>query len=203
MQLQRMIAGPALRMTPYRHLTTLLNEVHKMAYMAELGGKPELAATVRRALAQFTRPSDDGGRKTELKEKSGPDEFGRFVATGKRKAATAQVWIIPSQLARSMLDASPVSLAEDDKPVKVDGAGGFLVNHLPLPVHFTKPHDRELILRPLRLTGLLGAYNVFAQTQGGGPTGQAGAIALALARALVLAREDTKDILMAGESRLL
>lgn len=73
--------------------------------------------------------------------------------------------------------------------------GEILINHLPLPQHFGKIADREKILRPLRLTGFLGAYNVFALTRGGGTTGQTGAISLGIARALVKMRPESRDVL--------
>ena len=75
-----------------------------------------------------------------------------------------------------------------------------LVNHIPLPLFFPRPIDREAILRPLRLTTSLGAYNVFALVRGGGTTGQAGAVAMGLAKALVAMRgNEVKNILSAGK----
>jgi ribosomal protein S9 len=47
-------------------------------------------------------------------------------------------------------------------------------------------------------SGLLGGYNVFALVRGGGTSGQAGAVGLAMARALAILREDVKDVLTAG-----
>jgi len=76
----------------------------------------------------------------------------------------------------------------------------ILINHLPLPLHFSRPHDRDQILRPLKITGLLGAFNVFALVRGGGTTGQAGAVMMGLARALEAAREDVRDVLLNGQS---
>jgi len=55
--------------------------------------------------------------------------------------------------------------------------------------------DREKILRPFRLTGLLGAFNVFALVRGGGMTGQSGAIAHAIAKSLAEHVPDVKIIL--------
>ncbi|KAK0562113.1 37S ribosomal protein S9, mitochondrial [Tilletia horrida] len=95
------------------------------------------------------------------------DEHGRAYARGRRKESSARVWIIP---------------------VKPDAAvpiGQVLVNGAPLATHFNSAQHREQVLLPLRLTGLLGAYNVFALVRGGGTSGQAGAIAHGLAKALV------------------
>ena len=79
--------------------------------------------------------------------------------------------------------------------------GQILVNQLPIPLFFDKQQDREVMLRPLRLTGLIGAFNTFALVRGGGSTGQAGAIALGLSRALVAFREDLHPVLYSGASR--
>jgi hypothetical protein len=49
----------------------------------------------------------------------------------------------------------------------------------------------------------LGGYNVFALVRGGGTSGQAGAVGLAMARALAILREDVKEVLTAGESTVL
>ncbi|EKC97818.1 hypothetical protein A1Q2_07821 [Trichosporon asahii var. asahii CBS 8904] len=71
----------------------------------------------------------------------------------------------------------------------------ILVNHLPLPQFFGHVDDREKVLRPLRLTGLLGAYNVFALVRGGGTTGQKDAVALGIARALQIMRPESREVL--------
>ena len=60
---------------------------------------------------------------------------------------------------------------------------------------FPRPSHQTAITLPLRLTNTIGAYNVLAQVEGGGVTGQAGAIVHATARALVKADEATKPVL--------
>lgn len=60
-----------------------------------------------------------------------------------------------------------------------------LINNTPLATYFPLPADRERIVRPLRIAGLLGAYNVFAIVRGGGMSGQSGAVALGIAKGLV------------------
>ncbi|KAK9478861.1 ribosomal protein S5 domain 2-type protein [Lipomyces japonicus] len=87
------------------------------------------------------------------------DRLGRARAKGKRKDSRAFVW-----LAR--------------------GEGNFLVNGRLLTDAFVKPVDREAAVRPLNVIGKLLDFNVFARVEGGGTTGQAGAISLALAKAL-------------------
>lgn len=64
------------------------------------------------------------------------------------------------------------------------GAGGFLVNGRDVNEFFpTLQHQREA-LAPLATTESAGSYDVFVNVQGGGITGQAGAVQLGLARAL-------------------
>ena len=58
----------------------------------------------------------------------------------------------------------------------------ILINNIPLHVFFANPADREKVVFPFKATGTLGKYNVFALVRGGGTTGQAGAVALGIAR---------------------
>ena len=64
------------------------------------------------------------------------------------------------------------------------------------------PADRERVIRPLQIAGLLGAYNVFAIVRGGGTSGQSGAISLGLAKGLVAHCADVEQILRKGRSHL-
>jgi len=50
-------------------------------------------------------------------------------------------------------------------------------------------------VRPLKVAGVLGAYNVFALVRGGGMSGQSGAVALGVARALVHLEEGVEGVL--------
>lgn len=58
--------------------------------------------------------------------------------------------------------------------------------------------DRERVIRPLQLAGVLGAFNVFALVRGGGTSGQAGAVSLGLARGLAAHLPDVESILRKG-----
>lgn len=156
-------------------------------------------------------------------ESYGIDELGRAYALGRRKSSSARVWIVPSQAARTVLAEieegveakGTEAAAKEGEAMKGQSKEGeakegtaqvnvepvaapqseILVNHLPLPAHFAKVADREIVLRPLRVTGLLGAFNVFASVRGGGSTGQSGAIAHALAQAVTLLRPDAREAL--------
>ena len=67
----------------------------------------------------------------------------------------------------------------------VSGPGAILVNHRAYEDYFPRETLRLAIRSPLLLTHQLGKYDVLASVAGGGLTGQAGAIRLGVARALV------------------
>lgn len=64
------------------------------------------------------------------------------------------------------------------------GTGTILVNSRPYDKFFCNEQDRAKVRGVLMLTGVTDKYDVHADVRGGGPTGQAGAIALGIARAL-------------------
>jgi len=88
------------------------------------------------------------------------DKFGRAVGVGKRKASTARAFV-------------------------VEGTGEFLVNGKPLTEMFGRVHDRESAAWALMSTQRIDKYNVWALVRGGGTTGQAEALTLAVAKALL------------------
>ena len=65
------------------------------------------------------------------------------------------------------------------------GTGTILVNRQPFDRYFPRETLRLAIRQPLIVTHQLGKHNVFASVDGGGLTGQAGALRLGIARALV------------------
>ena len=87
------------------------------------------------------------------------DERGRAYGHGGRKRASARVWIQP-------------------------GPGEIVVNRRAFVDYFDRMSDRELILEPLVATETCGYFDVQVMVQGGGLTGQAGAVRHGLARAL-------------------
>jgi len=64
------------------------------------------------------------------------------------------------------------------------GAGGFIVNGRPMDEFFPTIQTRRQATSPLRATETESAFDVFVNVYGGGPTGQADAVSLGLARAL-------------------
>ena len=81
------------------------------------------------------------------------------AAVGRRKEAIARVRLAP-------------------------GAGGFTVNGRSLEEYFPNKLHQQLITDPFTVLELVGSYDVIAKITGGGPSGQAGALRLAIARAL-------------------
>ncbi|MHC4994842.1 MAG: 30S ribosomal protein S9 [Planctomycetota bacterium] len=90
-----------------------------------------------------------------------PDEpkNGYWWGTGRRKAAVARVRIKP-------------------------GEGKFLVNGREVDSYFTEIQHRTQAVEALKVTQSEGKFDVYANIQGGGYTGQAGALVMGLARAL-------------------
>ena len=64
------------------------------------------------------------------------------------------------------------------------GAGTWEINGRPFEDYFPSPTHRMIITEPLRITNTEGRYDIVAQVEGGGASGQAGALRHALSRAL-------------------
>lgn len=112
---------------------------------------------------QATGTNVTGGESmTAVAEKptAGVMKNGYFWGTGRRKTAVARVRIRP-------------------------GDGKFVINDKPIEGFFFSVRDRADIVAPLKATKTFGKYDVFANVHGGGGTGQAGAVMLGVARALL------------------
>ena len=66
-----------------------------------------------------------------------------------------------------------------------EGDGVITVNTRPLAEYFPSKTHQMILTEPLRVTELTEAYDIDATIHGGGPTGQAGALRLGIARALI------------------
>ena len=84
----------------------------------------------------------------------------QFYATGRRKTATARVYLRP-------------------------GTGSVVINRRPFEQYFHTDALRRVAKEPLALTETLEKFDVLVNVDGGGEVGQAGAIRHGLARALV------------------
>ncbi|HEY0310085.1 MAG TPA: 30S ribosomal protein S9 [Luteimonas sp.] len=94
--------------------------------------------------------------------------------TGRRKSSTARVFLRK-------------------------GSGAITINDRPLDEFFGRETARMIVRQPLELTQSTGKFDVVATVEGGGTTGQAGALRLGIARALVEYDETLKsDLRKAG-----
>lgn len=75
------------------------------------------------------------------------------------------------------------------------GTGKITLNSRDIEAYFVRERDRETASLPLKTTKTLSKYDVWANINGGGISGQAGAVALGIARALNKADETLADIL--------
>jgi small subunit ribosomal protein S9 len=87
-------------------------------------------------------------------------ERAQYQGTGKRKTSVARVILRP-------------------------GDGQTWFNGRTLEQYFPREAHRVIVLAPLRVAGAEGTYDIRVRVQGGGPSGQAGAVRHGIARALV------------------
>jgi small subunit ribosomal protein S9 len=73
------------------------------------------------------------------------------------------------------------------------GSGKIVVNKKPLEQYFPLDTLRSDVVRPFDVTQTMGKYDVRINVDGGGTSGQAGAIRLSIARALVAMSEDHRS----------
>ncbi|AFR48285.1 MULTISPECIES: 30S ribosomal protein S9 [Gordonia] len=79
------------------------------------------------------------------------------------------------------------------------GNGGFTLNGRSLEEYFPNKVHQQLIKAPLVLVERTESFDIFAKLVGGGPSGQAGALRLAIARALIeVTPEDRPALKKAG-----
>ena len=103
--------------------------------------------------------------KTNLKKKL------QFWGTGRRKKAIARVRLIPG------------------------GNGTIVINDRAFEEYFPQGTLQYIVKQPIALLDVDGKYDIFVNVAGGGYTGQAGAIRLGVARALLEAEENSRPAL--------
>jgi small subunit ribosomal protein S9 len=96
------------------------------------------------------------------------DPQGRAYATGKRKDAVARVWIKP-------------------------GSGKIVINGRAVEVYFARPVLRMILAQPLQIANREGQYDIVVNVNGGGLSGQAGAVRHGLAKALTHYEPDLRS----------
>ena len=107
-------------------------------------------------LTSYTSESSDSAQ-TAVKERPALTVAGSAV--GRRKQAIARVRVVP-------------------------GTGKWIVNDRELEDYFPNKLHQQEVNEPFKLLELEGAYDVIARIHGGGPSGQAGALRLGVARSL-------------------
>ena len=98
------------------------------------------------------------------------DAQGRSYATGRRKNAIARVWIKP-------------------------GKGDINVNGKTVTQYFARPVLRMLITQPFLISDRYNQFDVYCTVNGGGLSGQAGALRHGISRALTYYEPDLRGIL--------
>src|SRR4030042_6122176 len=73
------------------------------------------------------------------------------------------------------------------------GSGKIIVNSKPVDTYFPRETLRMIIRQPIELVGAIGKHDITAKVDGGGLTGQAGAVRLGIARAFVKMDADLKS----------
>lgn len=94
----------------------------------------------------------------------------QYYGTGRRKHAVARVRLVP-------------------------GDGRIVINKRPLDEYFHAKTLERIVKQPLELTDTLGRFDVLVNVHGGGTTGQAGAIRMGIARALLEADGELRPVL--------
>ncbi len=79
------------------------------------------------------------------------------------------------------------------------GNGNITVNQKPLDSYFKYQTLTTKVRKPFLVTESVDKYDIFARVEGGGPTGQAGALQLGIARALVKVNDENKTVLRKNE----
>jgi small subunit ribosomal protein S9 len=94
----------------------------------------------------------------------------QYWGTGRRKKAVARVRLVP-------------------------GSGTISINNRNFENFFPNKTSRLIVLQPMELTDMTGRFDIICRVDGGGVTGQAGAIRLGIARALIKANTELRPSL--------
>lgn len=97
----------------------------------------------------------------------------KYYATGRRKTSVARVWLMP-------------------------GEGKININRRDAEAYLTRPTNMKFVEQPMVATDTRDQYDVWATARGGGLTGQAGAVRLGIARALLRVNGEFRGALKAA-----
>ena len=133
----------------------------------EEGASVETAADAGEHVSEYTtETAADAGERQSAK----PVVTGSALGTGRRKEAIARVRIVP-------------------------GSGQWRINDRTLEGFFPNKVHQQLISEPFVSLGAENQFDVIARISGGGITGQAGALRLGIARALILVDPENRPAL--------
>jgi small subunit ribosomal protein S9 len=121
-------------------------------------------------LSEYTTETPDAAEAGSGRAGRRPVVTGAAMGTGRRKEAIARVRIAP-------------------------GSGKWVINDRSLDDYFPNKVHQQLISEPFVTLGAEDAFDVVARIQGGGVTGQAGALRLGIARALTLVDPENRPSL--------
>jgi len=94
----------------------------------------------------------------------------QYYGTGRRKSAVARVFLRP-------------------------GKGRIVVNGKPVEEFFSRETGRMIVRQPLELANHVGTFDILVNVQGGGESGQAGAVRHGITRALITYDTALKGVL--------
>jgi small subunit ribosomal protein S9 len=131
----------------------------------EAGAEPQ--PSPEEQLSEYTTQTGDSGSRSAVRK---PVVTGTALGTGRRKQAIARVRIQP-------------------------GTGQWKINDRSLREYFPNKVHQQLISEPFVTLGADDQFDVVARIDGGGVSGQAGALRLGIARALTLVDPDSRPTL--------
>lgn len=154
--------------TPEAEVTQETTEQETTEVVAD-SGVPEL--TLGSSLP--TESDEEDVLKPEPVIRGKLDKHGVAMGTGRRKTAVARVRI-------------------------KSGSGNLTINGIALNEYLKVERDRQMVEAPLKATETFGKVDVWVRVNGGGTTGQTGAIVLGIARALEAYNNQFHETLSAG-----
>ena len=114
--------------------------------------------------------ADEVIKNEEIKEEKKSDNNSEFIwGVGRRKSSVARVRV-------------------------KSGSGKIMVNDKDFKIFFPRLDHQNLVTMPLEDTNLRNAYDIWVRVNGGGITGQSGAVRLGIARAILKAEDNSIEI---------
>ncbi|ODQ67876.1 hypothetical protein NADFUDRAFT_20439 [Nadsonia fulvescens var. elongata DSM 6958] len=154
---QYKIIGGGTRLKPLQY-KSLIKVLNRLSLIDPQLMPDEVVETIR----PFMRDTQSVNSVQKVKSL---DKFGRAINVGRRKNSSATVQVV--RATDSIM-------------------GQIIVNGKTLDEFFPKLSDRQTIVYPLKVVNSITNFNIFATVQGGGSTGQAGAVAEGITKTLIM-----------------